>query len=155
MEALIFMKKSLLFILLLFVISSIYSLEVETFCNHYFYNEEYDIVKIPQEKETIFFVHNKFKNDYITRAIVFFVEDSKIVPILYVDDYLIEDNNSVISNNPMPNNSFYAWKIKIQENKIYFTPYMKKGKSVTDPIILQWDNSEKKYVMWKIDSKNL
>ena len=72
-----------------------------------------------------------------------------------MDDYLIEDNDSVISNNPMPNNSFYGWKIKIQENKIYFTPYMKKGKSVTDPIILQWDNSEKKYVMWKIDSKNL
>ena len=49
------MKKSLLFILLLFVISSIYSLEVETFCNHYFYNEEYDIVKISQENTTIFF----------------------------------------------------------------------------------------------------
>lgn len=155
MEVLIFMKKSLLFILLLFVISSIYSLEVETFCNHYFYNEEYDIVKISQENTTVFFAHNKFKNDYITRGIVFFLEDSKIVPILYVDDYLIEDNDFVISNNPMPNNSFYAWKIKIQENKIYFTPYMKKGKSVTDPIILEWNNFEKKYVVWKINSKDL
>lgn len=155
MEVLIFMKKSLLFILLLFVISSIYSLEVETFCNHYFYNEEYDIVKISQENTTVFFAHNKFNNDYITRGIVFFLEDSKIVPILYVDDYLIEDNDFVISNNPMPNNSFYAWKIKIQENKIYFTPYMKKGKSVTDPIILEWNNFERKYVVWKINSKDL
>ncbi len=86
---------------------------------------------------------------YVDRLIGFYIEDEAIFPVVYIDSYRVENGVDIIANNPLPNNSFYAWTIEFYKTGFYVTPYGNGGKTVTDGISIIWDNSIKKMIKKK------
>lgn len=147
------MKKRIIGILaFIILISKMYSLDVNTFCKHYFNEDSYTLCEIDYEDTLVYVAYSTFETFFTRRIVAFYHEEQKIIPILYVDGYLIENNESIIANNPMPNNSFYAWKLKISNGILYLTPYSNNGKNVTDPIKLKRNPETQTYEIRRIDS---
>ena len=144
-------KRSICILVGILLFARIYSLDVNTFCKHYFNEDSYTLYEIDYEDTSVYVAYSTFETVFTRRIVAFYQEEQKIIPILYVDGYLIENNESIIANNPMPNNSFYAWKLKISNGILYLTPYSNNGKNVTDPIKLKRNPETKTYEIRRID----
>ena len=141
-------RKSLfsLFLFCLFFSQKLFAFDVKTFCDHYFNYADYSVVTKTYDDTDVIFAFNFSGggNTFVDRLIGFYIEDEAVFPVIYIDSYRIENGDEIIANNPLPNNSFYAWKLEFTKVGIYVTPYGNGGKSVTDGISIKWDNFSKK-----------
>ncbi len=143
--------KIICFLFLLCLSASLFSFDVKTFCDHYFNSSEYTVVTKTYEETDVIFAFNFSGggNKYVDRLIGFYIEDEALFPVIYIDSFRIENGEEIIANNPLPNNSFYAWKVEFYKTGLYVIPYGNSGKSVTDGITIDWDNSSKIMKKWK------
>ena len=138
--------KIICFLFLLCLSAKLFSFDVKTFCDHYFNSTEYTVVTKNYEGTDVIFAFNFSGggDKYVDRLIGFYIEDEAVFPVIYIDSYKIENGTEIIANNPLPRNSFYAWKIKFDKSGLYVIPYGDEGRSVTDGIPIEWNNSSKK-----------
>lgn len=101
--------------------------------------------------DEIFLITEYLRDDFLKRAIVF--EKTKNTTIFFeISDKIIKDGKgTVIIDGSSFGKDFYAWKVEIVKNGIYFHPFWNNGKKTTDPIMFTFNPKLKIFEKFKVN----
>ena len=154
--------KKLLFILGMQMIcysSFAQSIDVSTFVESYFMNEEYQVITSMYGDTEVYFALNYRepntklvqRGPIFSRCIVFYVEDKALTPLLYYNNnYIYSGSGEVLFNNAGVT-PFYAWEIKFSYESLVMTRFGEGG-DVADSFIYDWNNEKLIFERYTIDT---
>ena len=135
------------------------SIDVSTFVESYFMDEEYQIITSTYGDIEVYFALNyresnrKFpaKGPIFSRGIVFYIEDSSLIPLLYFNNnYIYTGTGEVLFNNAGIA-TFYAWEVQIYSSGLVMTRFGING-DVADSFSYDWNNEKLIFERYTIDT---
>lgn len=153
--------KKLLFIICVQLVSYIsfaQNIDVNTFTDSYFLDEDYQVITCMYGDTEVYFALNfrepntKLiqKGPIFSRGIVFYVGSNSLIPLLYFNNnYIYTGTGEVLFNNAgvAP---FYAWELRIYPSTINLTRFGEGG-DVADSFNYNWNNEKLVFERYIID----